>query len=137
MTDQIVLGACHCGAVHWSHVGMPESVTVCNCTSCRRTAALWAYGHDGEGITIKAGPGALGAYVSGDRMLAVHFCTTCGNVTHWRALEPGPDGRRRIAVNMRLAEPAEIRAIALQRFDGFETWEDQPRDGRCVADLWF
>jgi len=116
---------------------MPESVTVCNCTLCRRSGALWAYDYDGEGIRIIDAPGTLGAYSWGDRSLAVHFCTTCGNVTHWRAVLPHADGRMRIAVNMRLADPAVVGAIPLQLFDGFANWEDLPRDGRCITDLWF
>ena len=39
------------------------------------------------------------------------------------------DGRRRIAVNLRLTEPGPIEAVPIRRFDGFETWEDLPMDG--------
>ncbi len=133
----VIKGVCHCGAVHWEHDGLPESVTVCNCTMCRRYGALWAYDYDGEGIRVFAHDGDLTAYVSGDRMLGVYFCTTCGNVSHWRGLSPEADGRTRIAVNMRLADPADVQAIPLKRFDGYASWTDMPRDGRCIADLWF
>ena len=38
----------------------------------------------------------------------VHVCPTCGCVAYWRALEAGEDGRRRIAVNLRLADPERL-----------------------------
>jgi len=46
-------------------------------------------------------------------------------------------GRLRIAVNLRLAEPAAVAAISIDHFDDLDTFEDLPRDGRCVADYWF
>ncbi|MGB8313864.1 MAG: GFA family protein, partial [Aestuariivirga sp.] len=64
-------------------------------------------------------------------------CPDCGCVVCWRAMEPDTDGRRRIAVNLRLAEPEAVAAIVIDHFDGLERFDDLPRDGRCVADMWF
>jgi hypothetical protein len=47
------------------------------------------------------------------------------------------DGRRRIAVNLRLAPPEAAAALPIDHFDGFNTFDDLPRDHRCVRDLWF
>jgi hypothetical protein len=59
-------------------------------------------------------------------------------VTYWRGQGPDREGRRRIAVNLRLAEePDDVARIPIDRFDGLCTFEDLPRDGRCVADYWF
>jgi hypothetical protein len=58
-------------------------------------------------------------------------------VAYWRALETNAEGRRRIAVNLRLTEPGAVAMVPIDRFDGLDTFEDQPRDGRCVADYWF
>lgn len=58
-------------------------------------------------------------------------------MAYWRALVPGEDGRRRIAVNLRLAAPEEMAPIVLDHFDGLVSFDDLGRDGRCVADLWF
>jgi hypothetical protein len=129
----MIEGSCHCGAVRWSFEGVPESATACNCTICRRYGTLWAYDYEDEGIRVS---GATAVYSRG-KHIGFHFCPSCGCVAYWRALEPGQDGRRRIAVNLRLAEPQAVGAIALARFDGLGTFEDLPRDGRCVADMWF
>lgn len=129
----MLTGTCHCGSVHWKFTQMPESATACNCTVCRRYGTLWAYGHEGEDITVS---GTTTAYVRGDS-IGFHFCPTCGNVAYWRALKTNPEGRRRIAVNLRLTDPDPIAHIPIDHFDGFDKWEDRPRDGRCVRDLWF
>lgn len=129
----MIEGSCHCGAVRWRFEGTPESATACNCTICRRYAALWAYDYDGEGIKVS---GPTRAYVRGQH-IGFHFCPSCGCIAYWRGLQPGEDGRRRIAVNLRLAAPAAVGAIVIDHFDGLESFEDLPRDGRCVADLWF
>lgn len=47
------------------------------------------------------------------------------------------EGRRRIAVNLRLSEPEPIAHLPIEHFDGLAKWEELSRDGRCVRDLWF
>ena len=46
-------------------------------------------------------------------------------------------GRRRIAVNLRLTEPESVAQVPSAQFDGLGTFEDLPRDGRCVRAYWF
>lgn len=130
----MIQGSCHCGAVQWRFDAMPESATACNCTACRRYGALWAYDHEGEGIHVS---GPTKAYVRG-KSLGFHFCPECGCIAYWRALQADAQGRRRIAVNLRLAtEPGPVADLPIDHFDGLDQWEDLPRDGRCVRDLWF
>lgn len=129
----MLYGSCHCSAVNWQFKGMPESATACNCTVCRRYGVLWAYDFEGEGIGVS---GPTRAYVRG-KAIEFHFCPTCGCVAYWRSQTPGRDGRRRIAVNLRLTEPDPIAKIPIDHFDGLNTFEDLPRDGRCIADYWF
>jgi hypothetical protein len=125
-------GSCHCGTVRWTFDEIPPDATACNCTVCRRYGALWAYDYEGEKITIS---GPTRAYARG-RTLDFHFCETCGCVTYWRLKVPDADGRRRIAVNLRLAEPDLVAAIPIEHFDGLNTFEDLGRDGRCIRDYW-
>jgi hypothetical protein len=130
-------GQCLCGAVRWRLDQVPESATACSCTACRRFGALWAYGHEGEDIHVG---GPTTAYVRGGPnggSLSFNFCPTCGNLSHWRGLDTDAQGRRRLAVNLRLAEPAPIAHLPIDHFDGLDTWQDLPRDGRCIKDMWF
>ena len=129
----MIEGACLCGSVRWELDGMPESATACSCTACRRYGVLWAYGWEGENIRVS---GATKGFVRGDS-LGFHFCPECGCVAYWRALEANKEGRRRIAVNLRLTEPGPIAGVPIRHFDGLDKWEDLPSDGRCVCDLWF
>ena len=129
----MIVGSCHCGAVRWQFDGEPDGATACNCTICRRYGVLWAYDFEDERIRVS---GDTRSYVRG-KAISFHFCPVCGCVAFWRALEAGQDGRRRIAVNLRLAEPAAVATIPIDHFDGLDTFDDLPRDGRCVADYWF
>jgi len=126
-------GTCLCGSVRWTLAAVPESATACNCTACRRYGTLWAYGYEGEDITVS---GETKPYIRGEA-LSFNFCPKCGNVTHWRGLKLNEQGRRRTAVNLRLSEPGPIAELPIDHFDGLENWEDLPRDGRCIKDLWF
>jgi hypothetical protein len=130
----MIQGSCHCGTVKWTFNVMPESATACNCTVCRRYGVLWAYDFEGEGISVS---GPTTAYVRGDKEIGFHFCHTCGCVAYWRSLTAREDGRRRIAVNLRLTEPDPIAHLPVDHFEGLVNFVDLPRDGRCVADLWF
>jgi hypothetical protein len=129
----MIHGACHCGEVRWQFEGEPDGATACNCTVCRRYGVLWAYDYEGHGIKVS---GQTRAYVRG-KAIEFHFCLVCGCVAFWRGLRLGEDGRRRIAVNLRLAEPDVVAQIPIDHFDGLDKFEDLPRDGRRVADYWF
>ena len=129
----MIEGACHCSAVRWSFDGTPESATACNCTACRRYGALWAYDYEDRRIKVS---GPTKAYVRG-RALEFHFCLECGCVAYWRGRGLNEQGRRRIAVNPRLAEPATVAGIIMEHFDGLDSFDDLGQDGRCVKDMWF
>ncbi len=128
----MIEGSCLCGSVRWTFAGQPDGATACNCTACRRYGVLWAYDYEGEGIHVS---GATRAYARGEG-LEFHFCPACGCVAFWRGKRLDARGRRRIAVNLRLAEPEAVAEVPIDRFDGLGAFEDLPRDGRCVADYW-
>ena len=130
----MLTGSCHCGQVRWTYDGDPGGATACNCTICRRYGVLWIYGHEGEEIALS---GPTRKYLWGDRELEFHFCPDCGCVAAWRGVEPGKDGRRRIAVNVRLSEPDTVADLPIDHFEGLVSFTDLPRDGRCVSDMWF
>lgn len=133
----MIEGACHCGEVQWTFDGMPSDSTVCNCTVCRRYGALWAYDFVDERIHVQ---GNTSLYLRDDEFggdVEFHFCATCGCVTYWRGAKSMDDGRRRIAVNLRLSDPAAIADIPVDRFDGLDTYTDLPSDGRCVSSYLF
>lgn len=116
---------------------MPDSATACNCTLCRRYGVLWIYDYEGERIKI-AGPSTV--YTRKDSTkptLEICFCGNCGCVVCWRGLTLDAGGRRRIAVNLRLTDPGPVAHLAIDHFDGLDTFEDLPQDGRCVSDMWF
>ena len=129
----MIEGSCHCGAVRWQFDGRPDGATACNCTSCRRYGVLWIYDYENEGIRVT---GATQSYAPGTS-LTFRFCPVCGCLVCWRGTETDAAGRRRIAVNIRLAEPEAVAAVPIDHFDGLDRFEDLPRDGRCVADYWY
>ena len=93
------------------------------------------YGFEGENITV-TGDTACYMRADGDA-LQIRFCPTCGNTICWRGARPGQDGRTRIAVNVRLSDPDTVAHLPIDHFDGLDTFDGLPRDGRCVRDLWF
>jgi len=129
----MIEGSCHCGSVRWSLAGLPESATACSCTACRRYGALWAYGYEGEDISMT---GEATAYVRGDS-LSFNFCPECGCLAYWRGLKANDEGRRRVAVNLRMTEPGPIANIPVKHFDGLDRWKLLPPDDRCIKQMWF
>lgn len=126
---------CHCGNVSWTYDLPLESVTACNCTLCVRYGALWAYGHIGEGITVS---GQTNSYERGSKINGYHSCPQCSCVAYYRANKPNEKGFHRTAVNLRmLADQTQIAHLPIDHFDGLDSFDDLPRDGRCVKDLWF
>lgn len=133
----LLAGSCHCGDVGWTLVDDPGPITACNCTLCRRHGALWAYDYENGRIRI-LGRTAVYTWRGLTRpALEYRFCPTCAAVVRWRNLQLEPDGRRRMAVNVRLAPPEAVAHLPIDHFDGLDTFDDLPRDGRCVRDMWF
>jgi hypothetical protein len=128
-------GTCLCGSVTWQFDGKPDGATACNCTACRRYGVLWTYGYVDEDIKTQ---GETRAYVRGYAMLEFHFCPKCGCMAFWRGLRQKDEtGKTRIAVNLRLSDPAAVAHIPIDHFDGLDTFDKLPRDGKCVSDYWF
>ena len=95
---------------------------------------MWAYGFQDEEIYVT---GPTQAYLRDPKTIEFHFCKNCGCIAFWRTKEAGDDGRYYMAVNLRLAEPTEVAAIPIDRFDGLDWTGKLPRDGTCIGDLWF
>lgn len=132
----VLTGSCHCGNAGWTLAGDPGPVTACNCTLCRRYGALWAYDFEGERAAVH---GPLSRFVrvgKADPALEILFCPHCAAVIAWRGLRLKEDGRRRMAVNVRLAPPDAVADLPIDHFDGLDSFEDLPADGRTVRDLW-
>ena len=133
----MIEGRCHCKATGWRLQGDPGSITACNCTLCRRYGALWAYDFVDGRISITGTPRSYRSVNAKKPALEILFCETCAGVLAWRGLALEGDGRRRIAVNVRLADPTDVAHLEIDHFDGLDRFDDLPRDGRCVRDMWF
>lgn len=133
----MLIGSCHCGKASWTLTGDPGSITACNCTLCRRYGTLWAYDYEGARISISGPTASYTRAAEKEPSLEILFCPTCACVLSWRGLHLQKDGRRRMAVNLRLAPPDLVYDLPIDRFDGLDTFEDLPSDGKCVRDLWF
>ncbi len=131
----MIEGSCHCKKVSWTYTLPVESVTACNCTLCRRYGALWAYAHIDHGITVS---GPTKTYERGRKLNGFHFCSDCGCIVYYKSNFDDDQGRRRAAVNVRMiSDPEKIQKLPIDHFEGLETFEDLPRDGRKVCDLWY
>lgn len=130
-------GTCHCGAAGWTLEGDPGSITICNCTLCRRYGVLWAYDYESERVNVHGPSGSYTREGKAVPALEILFCRKCACILSWRGLRLEQDGRRRMAVNVRLAPPEAVADLTIDRFDGLDSFEDLPTDGRCVRDYWF
>jgi hypothetical protein len=129
-------GSCHCGKVEWTLEGDPGSITACNCTLCRRYGGLWAYDYEGGRITVTGQTASYTRTGKANPALEILFCPSCACIVSWRGLRLEEDGRRRMAVNVRLAPPDAVADLPIDHFDGLDTFDELPSDGRCVRDLW-
>lgn len=129
-------GSCHCGAAVWTLTDDPGSVTACNCTLCHRYGALWAYDFEGGRVSIAGPTSSYRRPGKDDPALEILFCRSCAGVLAWRGSRLEEDGRRRMAVNIRLADLEAVGDLPIDHFDGFDTFEDVPPSGMTVRDLW-
>ena len=119
--EEVMLTAsCHCGAVNIELSEKPQSLTVCNCSICHKIGAQWAY-YTRQQANVMCAPGAVSAYLWGDKCIEFYHCNTCGCTTHYESVEK--DSGSRIALNACMLEPDEIADIPVRKFDGRSTWE--------------
>lgn len=112
--------SCHCGAITIAITDLPDTVTACTCSICRRYGALWAY-LDDQSASVTATPDKLVSYVWGDKGIAFQHCAHCGCMTHYESLVD--EAPRRVAVNARMLPPEITARLSLRTFDGAETWQ--------------
>ena len=105
---------CHCGDVKISVMNLPDTITSCNCSICRRYATLWAY-YKPEDVKLECKAGATIAYIWGDRELEFHHCANCGCVTHYVTIEPSDE--HIFAINARMIDPLLIESIHIRYAD--------------------
>ncbi len=117
---KMLQGTCHCGTVKFVVSKLPEYLTDCNCSICRRIGARWAH-YPPEAVSIDAPDGATIGYVQGDKTLTTHTCKRCGCTTHWMPIDPAEHNR--MAVNFRMCDPAEVGKLRVRHFDGADTWQ--------------
>lgn len=117
--EELLDGACHCGAVRLRLPALPDKATRCNCSLCRRLGSVWAYYELGA-VRITGHPEHTAEYTQGDRTLRTLRCKTCGCVTHWEPLDPACTPRQ--GVNLNNFPPALLDQVVVRRFDGADTW---------------
>ena len=110
-------GRCACGKVTVTVAHPPEYINFCNCSLCRRTGGGFGY-FDCDDVTVE---GEVRGFVREDMppeetYLENQFCPSCGTAIRWVPL-PSYETRR-VGVNMRLFDPAELSRIECRFPDG-------------------
>jgi hypothetical protein len=106
---------CHCGNIIISVKKVPEKITSCNCSICRRYAALWAYYHPND-VEVKYKNDVSTFYIWGDREIEFHRCTTCGCITHYVSVDKLIDPV--FAINTRMMDPKVIEKLPIRYVNG-------------------
>ncbi|MEM7720185.1 MAG: GFA family protein [Pseudomonadota bacterium] len=132
----MLTGTCHCGATGWQFEDDPSTVTACNCSLCRRFAALWAYGVAQQTVRFQ---GDTKDYERTDHgQLTFFHCPTCSATLGWFAVAPTAKGVRQAAVNLRMIDdPTPILSFPVRHFEGLHTFKSLGHDARTVKDMWF
>lgn len=111
----MIVATCHCKAVKIEMSEKPESLTQCDCSICRRYAALWAY-YTIASAHVTYEREAVGVYCWNDYDIGFVYCKTCGCLTHYEDSEKVGDYR--IAINARMMDPSDIEGLVICEFDG-------------------
>jgi hypothetical protein len=112
----MIESSCVCGAVRLGITCAPDELVDCNCSICRRYAALWAY-YPLKDVIV---PGGLtDVFMLGRKKIEFHRCKICGCVTHWSPR----DQRDEMGVNARLMEPEVVARARVRHLDGANTWK--------------
>ncbi|WP_299494559.1 aldehyde-activating protein [uncultured Shewanella sp.] len=115
MSTNRLTASCHCGNVQVAVDTLPDTITSCNCSICRRTAALWGYYPQAQvSVTVTTEP--LQTYRWGDEYIDFHRCGKCGCMTHYTCRPKAEMDR--VGVNYRLFDNEVVQQLAVRRIDG-------------------
>lgn len=118
MTEQIVHGGCHCGAVRYRvAVTNPVVAHACNCSICLAHGFVGAIVPEST-FTLLEGEGELTEYRFNTGVARHLFCKHCGVKAFYRP-RSNPDG---ISINVHTLELPESMRIDVTPFDG-QHWE--------------
>ena len=115
MSEQALVGSCHCGRVTITLPRAPDEITHCNCSLCSKTGFQGLY-YASDELRIE---GETDSYIRADSnpaFLATHRCGHCGVVTHWVPLTDPP--HERMGVNARLFDPGTFHGLPVKEVDG-------------------
>ncbi len=107
--------SCHCGNIQIKIEQKVDTLNRCNCSICRRYAALWGF-HTCKQVTIEATSSAINRYIWGDEMIEFCFCSSCGCVTHYKTLAKAKTDR--LAVNYRMFDHVVYQELPINEIDG-------------------
>jgi hypothetical protein len=110
----MIQAKCHCGNIKLEAKTLPDTLTECNCSICRRLAAKWIYyGSKEVTLTFDTAPND---YEWGDKCIVFHHCPKCGCATHYSS-KPNMEFDR-IAINANMLDPKTIKHLKTRRFNG-------------------
>lgn len=107
-------GGCHCGHVQFEADLALDEVMECNCSICTKTGSLLTFVPPDQ-FRLRAGD-RLTDYQFGSRTIHHLFCPVCGIRSFARGT--GPDGRERVAINVRCLEDVDPSTLSIRSFDG-------------------
>ena len=110
-------GGCHCGAVRYRVTIRARVVSECNCSMCRKKAALHLIVPDADFVLL-SGDEALTSYTFNTHVAKHLFCRQCGIHSFGRP-RSRPD---EISVNLRCLDEDVLPLFAVTHFDGVH-WE--------------
>ena len=113
--NDVVRGACHCGAIRIAASRRPDYINECNCSLCLKTGFRGVYFASDE-LRID---GDAAGYVRSDiaePMITIFHCPTCGCMTHWEPHTPPPHAR--MGVNGRLLDVGTLDGVEVRRVNG-------------------
>ena len=120
-------GRCHCGETIFEVDGeLPQALTRCTCSFCSRRGVLYAY-YEPKQVRVKATDASDRIYRWNSRLVAHHFCGTCGCATYTDSPDFQMDGTwdgetRRFAVNARLFDDFDAEDWPHTVIDGKNLW---------------
>jgi hypothetical protein len=121
----VVKGSCHCGAIRFEVAEPPTKLVECTCSFCSKRGALWAY-YPPEQFKLTTARDRVATYQWRSYTVEHHHCAVCGCGTYtespeWVDNKPDPT-KKKIAVNARLLDDFELKAVPVEVIDGKNLW---------------